>query len=298
MSLDQKGKNIFEIDDLNIKHCLNASLEKEGISVSEDLIKRTFDAIKKADDSETISEKHEIIKPVSLIKKTRILVSAAAAVAVLLVGMSAVRLLTVKKKADQNMLNGQSANMEIADKTSVASSEAAPESDDFMSALGYDDAAEKTDENNVFTDGDTGSETGDSGLKVKENRTSMGGSFGITSVQEELIFIDITSIEQQDVKSIAITDEKTGNTVNLTDRDQIDRFYSVLGNFIFIHDMADQAGGLYEIEIVSDNIKTRIKVGSDYIGAETVNNEMASYSVYSTSEQDKLIEELDKFIQE
>ena len=57
MSFDKKS-NKFDLDKLNLKDRLNASLENEGISVSEDLINRTLNAIKnqKADELDHVKE--------------------------------------------------------------------------------------------------------------------------------------------------------------------------------------------------------------------------------------------------
>ena len=46
MNFDKNKSDYSKLDDMNIKSHLNTSLEMSGISVSEDLIQRTIQAIK------------------------------------------------------------------------------------------------------------------------------------------------------------------------------------------------------------------------------------------------------------
>ena len=59
MNIDNKDNIDIEKDDLNIKTHLNASLDKEGIYVSENLRKRTKESILEQE-SETLSDKEKI----------------------------------------------------------------------------------------------------------------------------------------------------------------------------------------------------------------------------------------------
>ena len=95
MSFDPNEKDIFEVDELNIRSHLNTSLEAEGISVSEDLINRTLEAIRmqNPEDDGLVSDRLELKKPSSILRHTRVLVKVAAAVLVLVVGLATIRLL-------------------------------------------------------------------------------------------------------------------------------------------------------------------------------------------------------------
>lgn len=322
MSFDKKSKIKPETDDLNIRYHLNASLENEGIKVSEDLINRTLEAIKKqeAGGFEAKNEEPEHKKPAALLRKARLLISAAAAVIILLAGMSAIRLLTSTKKADQAI--PQYTTTEVSGDTQDAAMKSeAPakgikndeeakntKDDQFFAAGGYTGSAAADGYNYGTTDAEgneiadwTAKDTDDSTMKEagEENKTAheQDSSVKLTSVmsRDELSFTDITSIEPADVKSVEINYVMTDKTVTITDEDQLDKFYSVMENHAFIRETEGQADRQIIIDIAGENTASRIVIGSNYIEADTINGDIISHSIYSAADYDGFLEDLKGF---
>ena len=98
MNSNRKDIKKIDIDKLDIKAGLNASLDKEGISVSEDLVRRTLEAIRmnEASGRESGVNMTERKKPVFSYGYVRTFVAAAAAVLVLVAGLNAIRIFTPK----------------------------------------------------------------------------------------------------------------------------------------------------------------------------------------------------------
>lgn len=138
----QKDENIkfinneLEKDDLNIKSHLNTSLELSGINVSEDLINRTLEAIKKQEayvpetgvqqtvEQETSSKKKTIAtKAIPWMKYTRMIAGTAAAILVVTVGYHWISSVGLGSKSDSmdSVVSEESSvdNLETSDATAA-----------------------------------------------------------------------------------------------------------------------------------------------------------------------------------
>lgn len=122
--MNYNDKKNTEHDDMNIKTHLNTSLELDGISVSEDLINRTLQAIKQQQAPQEMEE-----RPISSDKKVitwnkyvRGLAGIAAAIVVVVVGYSIINNMGMQfskssdKASDSQEFNLSEAKMDIASK--------------------------------------------------------------------------------------------------------------------------------------------------------------------------------------
>jgi len=297
MSFGQNKGNKFDIDDLDIKSCLNASFEDEGISVSEDLINRTLDAIRKhaAEDFGSEKELDEHKKPASFLRKTRILISAAAAVAILFIGINAIGLFA-PNKSDQ--ASPEYNYMDMAGQSEF-SLQAAKESGDSVAGISSEENAEKYTGKDEITVTESTSETknnmfADGSDTQQENDMKLSSAFN----RDEVVFADIVDIEQADVKSITITSMTGDRTITLTEQEQVDSFYSIMGNHSFVRETQGQSDEQFLIEILAENRKSRIIIGSNYVDAETTDNDIVSHSLYSAKDQGKLLEDLNELLRQ
>jgi len=292
MSFDKKS-NKFDLDKLNLKDRLNASLENEGISVSDDLINRTLDAIKnqKVDDLDYLKDNDKNFKPAFILRKTRILVSAAAAVIILLVGMSAINLLSSdKKQSDEYAKYNYSGSSEKAD----LAPQITMESDVSESILADDEMKIASDEydlkgNNAENGEDLSKQKG-----VGEDNINLTSALTVN----EIGFAEIASIEAGDAKSVSITSVISGKTVMFSDKDRINQFYAKMASHSFIRETDGKAEGQYIVEITGQDKVSKIVIGKDIIEADLTDNEIASHSIYSAVDYNRLAEELDYLLQQ
>jgi hypothetical protein len=306
MSFDRDNRDKLEIDDLNIKHILNNSLENEGISVSEDLISRTLEAIKKqqADDS-TDKGKDEKIKPVSLLRKTRIWISAAAAVLLLLIGMNAIRFLSPEKKADQefsksdNMENGEENAYSMLTEKDGKTTEAGT-GDELMKSAG-----EATAQSEAFSEDANDANTEEKTTEIYADATGEDDSdtnlmMGISSVLnvDEVEFSEIAGMEPADIKSVEITAMNGNRTITLTEKEQVEKFCSIMGNHSFVRETEGKSDEQFLIEIFGKEKESRLIIGSNSVDVETVDKDMVSHSIYSAVDQSRLMEDLNQFLQQ
>ncbi|HPU63565.1 MAG TPA: hypothetical protein PK304_05375 [Mobilitalea sp.] len=293
MSFDKKS-NKFDLDKLNLKDRLNASLENEGISVSEDLINRTLNAIKnqKADELDHVKENKKNNKPAFIIRKTRILVSAAAAVIILLVGMSAVRLMSSNKKADNEFMEFNYAG--YAEKSDSAP-QITTKSDASTELKADEELKIASDENNMLMEGTHEENVVDTGTNEKITQDQMNLASAFTS--NEIGFAELAAIEASDAKSVLITSAASGKTVLFSEKDQVNRFYAIMENHTFIRETEGQSEGNYVIEITGQDRVSKIEIGTDIIKADTTDKEAVSHSIYSAVDHNRLIKELDELLQ-
>lgn len=293
MSFDKNERNKLETDDMNIKSCLNDVLEEEGISVTEDLINRTLNAIKQAsedpgaDKTEDNNKKH-----VSMLRKTRFYFSAAAVI-VLLIGINAAILLSGRKKSELNMTARDPATSESAEEFNTAeySEEAGAEISENSINEGEDVNAT---EYKMFSE----NAPEDSGTNDMSFDSRQENDMKISSIQanNEISFSDMACVEPDDVKSVTVTGLSSGKTVTLNERDKIEQFFSTMESYTFIQATGGQAEEQFVIVISAENEEIRIAVGSDYVEKETTEGEIVSHSVYSVSDYGSLSEDLNEIL--
>lgn len=300
MSFDPNEKDIFEVDELNIRSHLNTSLEAEGISVSEDLINRTLEAIRKQnpEDDGLVSDRLELKKPSSILRHTRVLVKVAAAVLVLVVGLATIRLLI---PADKKSYKDDS----------MYESDYAAEENNLAMDYKYDD--EKTDM------GKSSSEIQINGIMEHQDiydsydsAESVAGEMGDTdrsnnkshntadltsegtdaSIEEELGFVDTSMIDPSEVNLIIIRSSLRDEEKTLDLQEQIDWFYSVMEGHFFHYGTGD-TDGIYTIKLMGKDQESLITVGRDCVTVENTNKETASYSILIPIDHDRLINDLE-----
>ena len=104
MSSNDKKNDELNIDDMNIKSHLNTSLDLNGINVSEDLIYRTLEAVKNhpAEDQNDKNAEDGIKKTIPWNRYIRRFAGIAAAMLIIVVGYSSMKLMNNENKFDSS----------------------------------------------------------------------------------------------------------------------------------------------------------------------------------------------------
>lgn len=288
MRYKQMKRNEIEIDDLNIKSHLNASLEAEGISISEDLINRTLKAIKQqeAENLDTDKRYKENEKPISFYRNIRTLITVAAAALILVAGLNAIKLFAPKMKMESKSDN--SVSYDSGSKEMYLTSERVRDvvSEEMKSEPAVDDALIEED----TADYD---QTLDILMKAdqKMDEEETGGQDKAPSNVISLTFSDIIVIEPIDVITISITSVITGETRTITDRGQIDDIYSVMDNYLFTNSMNDD-DAQYIIKLIGEDKDSQIIIGEASITVDNTLGDITSHSIYSTADHESLINDI------
>lgn len=288
MSYKQMKRNEIEIDGLNIKSHLNASLEAEGISISEDLINRTLKAIKQqeAENLDTDKRYKENEKPISFYRNIRTLITVAAAALILVAGLNAIKLFAPKMKMESKSDN--SVSYDSGSKEMYLTSERVRDavSEEMKSEPAVDDALIEED----TADYD---QTLDILMKAdqKMDEEETGGQDKAPSNVISLTFSDIIVIEPIDVITISITSVITGETRTITDRGQIDDIYSVMDNYLFTNSMNDD-DAQYIIKLIGEDKDSQIIIGEASITVDNTLGDITSHSIYSTADHESLINDI------
>lgn len=284
MSFEPKKREEIEIDKFNIKSHLNTSLEADGISVSEDLISRTMDAIRLQEANGLDEGKVNRVnkKPILLYRYTRTLIAVAAAALVLVVGLNALRLLKpLGMKSDNETKNFMSYDAE--------------ETENYKADAPMDDSAEydinSSDDLKLDTTAiDRGTE--DEHSTVLHSERKMQGILNDAG----LTFEDITFIGAADTSLITINSKTTGETKTISDREKIDELYSMLEGHVFMYGELEVVDTQYIIKLSSDDKVTQVVIGGSAITVDYTSNDLSTQSVFITADQSTLLAELEKFL--
>lgn len=305
MSFEQKKRNELEMDELKIKSHLNTSLEIEGISVSEDLINRTLNAIRlqEAEGSYDNKDKSERNKSIFVYRHSRTLVTVAAAVLLLVVGVSAIRMYTplgMKKDMakSENFIThddaGTSERYSITQFTEednetvndIYSTEEAKSDDKRSGTIDKNDAAPINEEDqsvDMFMGSEFGEDFDDK--KVETN--------GTISTEYALSFVDVTSIEHSDVSLITITSKSSGEMKTLTEKDKIDGFFSIMQNHVFMKGTGDVTATKYIVKITSEDAESQMVIDDTVVVVvDNTHLDATSHSIYVTSDFGTLLSDL------
>lgn len=282
-----------DLDDLRVKDHLNASFELDNLTVSEDLIARTLKAIKESDQQEEQSKKINKIKHFPV----RRLVSAAAAIAVLIVGINIF----------QNSFTGNKKGTQISMDSS--STEKAPEEAATME--NYSAAADGAASLNNSTKSSeiTGSSAEESDMaaaneeittfsaELKEDTKKAGGA---SSGYGENLFSVLYPINYDTVTTFNVSKNgDTGKALKETGI-KVNEFYNILDGYPLTESNTNEnrntADWIYKAEIVEPN-----QVAYTIIIGDTIQVEQKSetgepqVSVYSTENMDNLIKQIQDF---
>ena len=227
---EKKGNN--ELVSLNLKSHLDTSLEQSGISVSEDLINRTLEAIKQQPQNNYLLDDISNLKTKRTISWSRYIrgvAGVAAAALIIFIGSQGFKgfyMRSSKNDASQeyDMSNGSGSPesehkifMETGDNNIEEASEA-KEADFFTKST---EAVEKTD--------DLADDTVDMLTSVEGSELSDPNSIvGVTNLSLQ----DIIAFNRKNAKEIKITNSE-GKSVTITSQENIDEFYVEVNNIMF-----------------------------------------------------------------
>ena len=218
MNFDQKKRSKIELDELNIRSHLNTSLEADEISVSEDLISRTLDAIRlnESNDSDKDKGKNKDHKPL-FFRHTRTFVTAAAAVLVLVVGLSVLKNSPIEMKS-QTSKSDDSVDFDAAGTTEIYSiKEDAYKYDEADSDSGAANGFKEEEDSDLVDSGKPDTPVGDKSpeeiLRGLEDEISKETIDDVMKSSDEYIlsFSDITLIEPTDIKVVIIASDISTN---------------------------------------------------------------------------------------
>jgi len=123
---------------------------------------------------------------------------------------------------------------------------------------------------------------------------------GISSVLnvDEVEFSEIAGMEPADIKSVEITAMNGNRTITLTEKEQVEKFCSIMGNHSFVRETEGKSDEQFLIEIFGKEKESRLIIGSNSVDVETVDKDMVSHSIYSAVDQSRLMEDLNQFLQQ
>ncbi|WMJ90160.1 hypothetical protein [Anaerocolumna sp. MB42-C2] len=313
--MDKNNKNNSlpgDLDDLRIKDHLNASFDMDNVTVSEDLIARTLKAI------ENSAPQKEQPKELKKIKHfpVRRLVSAAAAIAVLIVGINVLQngFTGNKEDAQINMDAGstekaseEAATMEIYS----AAADGTPSLNN--SAKSSEITGSSAEESDVADSADI--TTFSSELKEdtnKEGTNKTGGGTGsvyggdLFSVMYPITYDTVTTFNLSKNGDTGKSLKITGKPLKETDESlkdtgiKVNDFYNILDGYPLTKSNTKDNGNnddwIYKAEIVVPNqLAYTIMIG-DTIRVEQKNKSgEPQVFIYSTENMDTLIKQMEEF---
>lgn len=326
--MSYNDKNRIEIDDMNIKSHLNTSLELSNITVSEDLINRTMEAIRQSQTTaqDDIRAYEQGRKKLHWIKYVRTFATVAAAAVLIFIGYRAVDTMNfnvgskknasdmakndgrseapVEKSEEQsvNLAATESAdadmdNAAMMDKTEDINQKDITVADSVDEGLGADTEYKSE---QIFTiTADT--TTADSGEGTSGN---VGGGELTPADEKEaelnselrLTFREIFLPDPLKAEYIAITNEANDITVTLTDQVDIQDFYLVMDQHIFAYSEATSSQTSFTLESKLRDIEASytMAVGENDIAIITSLGDTESSSIYRAEDQILFIKNVDE----
>lgn len=309
MSFEPKTRREIEIDELNIKSHLNTSLEADEISVSENLISRTLDAIRlnESNDSDRDKENNNYKRPL-LFRHNRTLITVAAAVLILVVGFSALRTLSpIGMKSDMSK-SDNTASYDDAGKTEMFSTTERVLEEDSV-AFDFDVAGEEFKADSKMT-----GYTNEVILEdANEEREQSLENDMVTTKDEEpdspnsndrivsssgyiLTITDIILTEANDVKEISVASQTTDDMNIISDKEQIEAFYSMMEKYSFMENTIADTDMHYVVNITSEDKESQISIGERAITVDIVHDGIMSQSIYSTADHIMLLKDLKELL--
>lgn len=322
----------LEIDDMNIKSHLNASLDLSGIQVSEDLINRTLQAIKqqeKMDHEEETTPKEAERKIIPWSRYVRRVAGVAAAVFVVVIGFNALTRLDIgsKKSADNSTQSEMDTRMmdEMAEKSSESTAmndaevsiASVQEEETTMDAASTESVAEEpaatenqsmgTAEISSTEDGSNDSnedrkmeaaDASDTAFAKEDSDTSSLLYHSNAGASDTLGFRDIFLSDSQQVEQITIFDDKNKERVTLTDRNDIENFYDLMDqqHFQTASDVVVESQYTIEIKAKGEEEDIYTMTIGNGVSIQTVLGDTVSHSVYQSVDEMSLKQSLQEFI--
>ncbi|MBH1939272.1 hypothetical protein I5677_00025 [Mobilitalea sibirica] len=324
MSFDQNKDINIEMDDMNIKSHLNTSLEKGQISVSEDLINRTLQAIKNQTDEDTVKADHEDTtnkdKVIPMTRYVRRFAGVAAAALVLFAGFNAIKMISgigmkgdrsnnaesaaddsstgIELYGDENMGKEESKvytkmtseeSQEAAEAPELTLGIAADEGDmEKADSVQMEEAGQTTEEDNKFSQDEFIASIQDNeydDLKV---------TAGIRN-KDEITFDMAFPIGLDKVKSIKIIDVSSSIEATLSEQISITDFYSVMSHHVFTVTTDQLDGNYYRIEVSGEEDQLIVEIGNN-VAINYMIGDMTSYTVYNLADQEGFVQDIGKLL--
>lgn len=290
MSYNSRNNKEYEIDELNIKFHLGTSLDKSGISVSEDLIQRTLDAINKESAVQTdIEDNNKLKRAIPHIKYIRSIAGVAAALLVVVGGLNVLNVLGNKGMKKDNAIDSAPEiliSSDLADDVTsgdIASDRAdiyngfAMDEQDFsdndMSAKSSDNIKESAEK--ILTDNVATQKSSD---LIDNGQTALMSVAGVKYGFRELVPVDMDELEY-----IKITNNDGGSSIILNDDDSIHNFYKSMETLEFTEAVLETDTVLYQIEIKAENTYN-IQVGSMIVIISEKEDTVEDNLVYTVSD--------------
>lgn len=331
--MNSNDKKNTEYDDMNIKTHLNTSLELDGISVSEDLINRTLQAIKLQQAPQEMEE-----KPISSDKKViawnryvRGLAGIAAAIIVVVVGYSIIDNMGMKfnkssdKASDSQEFDRSEAKMDIASTDSADGSfkreEEVAAEDGYMAGNSTEATVESSESDAKQTQLDTeADEESTLQFKITADTASPAENSGagtdteiakgedqsqlasIAGNKEETVILTFRDIFLSDPKSaeyITITEEVNNTSITLTEQEDIQDFYTVMDQHQFTPDGNSSPMQDYTVEVKTPQPENSIytMVIGDFISVSYTSGDVVSNGIFHAVDNALLKQSLDEFFQ-
>lgn len=312
-------KDHMDMDELNIKSHLNASLELDGINVSEELIRRTLKAINQQSGEEMKTTNVER-KSSHWHRYVRSFAGVAAAIVVVILGYSVAKNMPMGAKKDASPDNHYMTS-------EVAKDSADPEKAETDLSDAIQDGKDIT-EYNAFTENTTtagsSDERGDinytiSGTQKANSEETYGSDPGATgddsngasdkdtsgaieaplkaglTGRQIFSFRDICILTPDQLKEVRITDNSRNLTKTITDQAQIQDIYTRLGDYTFSIAPETSTDRYYSVEIdsttqeenfyailIGENITVQYQQGDDVVE-----------SIYNSTDYENFMIELD-----
>ena len=311
MKFESKKREDIEMDELNIRSHLSTSLEAEGISISEDLINRTMDAIRLHETNcIDISKDNTEHRKLLFFRNTRALVTVAAAVLILVIGINALgRLSPLRTKNDKSNYR-EFTSVEDAGRTEIYTARSSIEegkeenydrdkSDDFKAdaPMLEDMTGEPTDDLAKEDGTSLDMEISKSENRVEEKAEEPGENDMVMSIQgATLAFTDVIVINSSEVSSITIGSTATGEERTISNRDQIDSFYSVMGEHLFMQSATEDTTNLYVVSFTAENGDSQLLIGETNVVVDNTLNDTVSHGLYSAADHSRLLEDIKKLL--
>ncbi|MHB8129053.1 MAG: hypothetical protein ACYDEX_08660 [Mobilitalea sp.] len=325
-------QNDLEIDDMNIKSHLNTSFDISGISVSEDLINRTLEAIKRQPAEQLVNQtetKDFSKKVISWNKYIRGFAGVAAAVLIVVVGYNAMSQFNIgnsKSSSDSSQsLDNNSSNdimmEEAAESNSSFSASEKADMDVTFDATSTDmatqdakddviaetapqytitaDAITMTDEAELYGDNGQAEVTGAEGeagtTELELPQAKLSTTLRNSDQIALLTFRDIFLPAPEQAEYVMITDEINGTAITLTNQDQIKEFYTVMDQHQFTYGTEDTANQNYTVEVKSPEAALYTLIVGKNITVRYAQGDTVSQSIYLAVDEVLFKLNLDEF---
>jgi hypothetical protein len=320
MSFKDKNNDNMELDDMNIKSHLNTSLDLSGISVSEDLINRTLQAISNQknlgnQDVNDISSTDVHKKVIPWNRYARRIAGVAAAVFVVVAGYSVLGNISNKAGQEKSSTSDSDTNnstimedaaapmQEYAATGDEAATESAPaatgEGSSQTNAAQYSITGKTADNGEASYGTDTKIQVAEDRVEVattEEADASVGTALE-SEEQQAFNFEAISLLAPEELESLTITSYATGASISLTNQIEILDFYSIMDKYTFTYADGTSLDQYYTVELITPEpgeALYTIWVG-EYVVVRYAKGEEASETMYTPMDSEAFKKDLDTF---